>query len=163
VISPASERPLARGDVLMLDTGVVRDGYYCDFDRNFAVSHVAPETEAAYRRLIEATSRGFEAARPGVTAADLFRAMDDVLTGGAGGSDAGRYGHGLGMELTEGLSLIPDDHTVLVPGMVLTLEPGIEIASGRTMVQEENIVITESGAEYLSAPAPPEIPHLVRR
>ena len=48
----------------------------------------------------------------GATAADLFHAMDAILTGGAGGSDAGRYGHGVGMQLTEWPSLIPDDHTV---------------------------------------------------
>ena len=42
--------------------------------------------------------------------------------------------------------------------MVLTLEPGIEIVSGRIMVHEENIVIRETGAEWLSDPAQPGIP-----
>ena len=41
--------------------------------------------------------------------------------------------------------------------MVLTLEPGIEVGPGRIMVHEENIVIREDGAEYLSGPAGPEI------
>ena len=108
--------------------------------------------------VLEATQAGFAAARPGATAADLFHAMDRIVTGGAGGSDAGRLGHGLGMQLTEWPSLIPDDHTVLEPGMVLTLEPGIEIVSGRIMVHEENIVIRETGAEWLSDPAQPGIP-----
>ena len=91
-------------------------------------------------------------ARPGATAADLFHVMDKIVTGGAGGSEAGRYGHGLGMNLTEWPSLIPTDHTPLVPGMVLTLEPGIELAPGRALVHEENIVIRETGAEWLSQP-----------
>ncbi|MEP1254333.1 MAG: aminopeptidase P family N-terminal domain-containing protein, partial [Alphaproteobacteria bacterium] len=39
VISPAGPVPLADGDVLMLDTGAVLDGYFCDFDRNFAIGH----------------------------------------------------------------------------------------------------------------------------
>jgi Xaa-Pro aminopeptidase len=44
--------------------------------------------------------------------------------------------------------------------MVLTLEPGIEVAPGRILVHEENIVINETGAAFLSEPAPPQIPVL---
>ena len=62
------------------------------------------------------------------------------------------------MQLTEWPSLIPDDHTVLAPGMVLTLEPGLTLPSGATLVHEENIVITETGARYLSTPAPRKLP-----
>mmetsp|Transcript_7280 Transcript_7280/g.12201 ORF Transcript_7280/g.12201 Transcript_7280/m.12201 type:complete len:364 (-) Transcript_7280:1246-2337(-) len=158
IIAPATGAALAAGDVLMLDTGAVRDGYFCDFDRNWAVGHAAPQTNDAYAKLIEASDAAFAAARPGATAADLFHVMDNVLTGGAGGSDAGRYGHGLGMQLTEWPSLIPADQTVLEPGMVLTLEPSIDVGGGLGMVHEENIVVTENGAEYLSAPAPRRLP-----
>ena len=152
VISPADDRPLAAGDVLMLDTGLVHDGYFCDFDRNFAVGDVSAEVDAAHGMLIDATHAAFAAARPGATAADLFHVMDKIVTNGAGGSDAGRYGHGLGMNLTEWPSLIPTDHTVLTAGMVLTLEPGIEIAPGMALVHEENIVICDNGADWLSQP-----------
>ena len=152
VISPADDRPLEAGDVLMLDTGLVHDGYFCDFDRNFSVGSPSPDVAAGHSRLIEATYAAFEAARPGATAAELFHVMDKIVTGGAGGSEAGRYGHGLGMNLTEWPSLIPTDHTPLVEGMVLTLEPGIELAPGRALVHEENIVIRENGAEWLSQP-----------
>ena len=158
VISPAGPEPLVQGDVLMLDTGLVRDGYFCDFDRNFSIGPPSDAVQTAHATLVEATQAGFAAARPGATAADLFHAMDRIVTGGAGGSDAGRLGHGLGMQLTEWPSLIPDDHTALEPGMVLTLEPGIETVSGRIMVHEENIVIRETGAEWLSDPAPSGIP-----
>lgn len=154
VISPASAKPLASGDVLMLDTGLIWDGYFCDYDRNFAVGDVGSVVKSAHARMIDASYAAFEMAKPGATAADLFHAMDAIVTGGAGGSDAGRYGHGLGMNLTEWPSLIPDDHTVLEPGMVLTLEPGIETTPGLALVAEENIVITQNGAEWLSTPAP---------
>jgi len=153
VISPATPVPLAPGDVLMLDTGLVRDGYFCDFDRNWSIGQPAPAVQAAHRRLIEATRAGFDATRPGATAADLHRAMDRVLGGGTG---AGRLGHGLGMSLTEWPSLIADDHTVLEEGMVLTLEPGIATPGG-ILVHEENIVVTPGGARYLSTPSEPEI------
>ena len=157
IIAPATQTPLETGDVLMLDTGVVRDGYFSDFDRNWSVGRPSGATRDAYARLLDASDAAFATARPGATAADLFHAMDGVLTGGAGGSDAGRYGHGLGMQLTEWPSLIPDDHTVLEPGMVLTLEPGLETDGGKVLVHEENIVITPTGARYLSIPAPREL------
>jgi len=153
VISPATQVPLAPGDVLMLDTGLVRDGYFCDFNRNFGVGGIAREAADAHSRLIEATHAAFEHARPGVTAAELFAVMDRILTDGKGVSDAGRLGHGLGMQLTEPPSLIPADRTPLEPGMVLTLEPGIDVGAGRILVHEENIVIRETGAEWLSKPS----------
>jgi Xaa-Pro aminopeptidase len=158
VISPASPLPLQAGDVLMLDTGLVWDGYFCDFDRNFAIGQAGATAADAHRRLVEATQAGFEAARPGATAADLFHAMDRIVTGGRGTSDVGRLGHGLGMQLTEWPSLIPDDDTVLMEGMVLTLEPGIATGRGRMMVHEENIVITRSGARWLTETAAPALP-----
>lgn len=157
VISPATSEPLAPGDTLMLDTGLLHDGYFCDFDRNFALGTPTPAVAAAHARLIEATQAGFEAARPGVTAADLFRAMDRVLTGGTSAPGSGRLGHGLGMSLTEWPSLLPGDLTILKDGMVLTLEPGIATAPGCMLVHEENIVVRAAGAEYLSSPAPREI------
>lgn len=158
VISPATQAPLETGDILMLDTGLVWDGYFCDFDRNFAVGAPSACATSAYTRLMEATEAGLQAARPGNTAADIFHAMDAITTGGAGGSDAGRLGHGLGMQLTEGLSFIAGDTTAIEPGMVLTLEPGVETREGRIMVHEEDIVITETGAEFLSPRAGPALP-----
>jgi len=83
--------------------------------------------------------------------------MDKVLTGGEGRNDNGRLGHGLGIDLTEWPSFIAMDETVLEPGMVLTLEPGVETRDGNMLVHEENIVITETGARYLSTPQGTEI------
>ena len=150
VISPASDRLLMQGDVLMLDTGAVCDGYFCDYDRNFAVGPASQLARNAHARLIDAVDAAADIARPGTTAAELFHVMDKIVTGGAGGSDAGRLGHGLGMQLTEGLSLIASDHTVLVPGMVITLEPGMDTGTDRIMVHEEDIAITETGCRFLS-------------
>lgn len=152
VISPATQAPLQAGDLLMLDTGLVWDGYFADFDRNFSIGPQSAAIADAYERLIVAGQKGFEAAQVGATAADLFHAMNNAL-GDAGGAEAGRMGHGLGMQLTEWPSLIPDDHTVLEDGMVLTLEPSIELGGGKIIVHEENIVIRAAGPEYLSRPA----------
>lgn len=155
VISPAGEAALETGDVLMLDTGAVWDGYFCDYDRNFAIGHATAEQSAAHARLIEATEAGEEAARAGATASDVWRALARIT-----GSDetSGRLGHGLGMQLTEGLSLTHKDHSVLKPGMVITLEPGLELAPGMIMVHEENIVIREGRAQRLSRFAASTLP-----
>jgi len=157
VISPASATPLVEGDVLMLDTGLVHDGYFCDYDRNFVLGEPNTIVADAHRKLIEATQAGFDATKPGVRACELFHAMDQVLTSGEGCNDNGRLGHGLGIQLTEWPSLIPADKTVLQAGMVLTLEPGIATKDGNMLVHEENIVVTEKGARYLSRPSEPDI------
>ncbi|MDH5411840.1 MAG: M24 family metallopeptidase, partial [Alphaproteobacteria bacterium] len=65
---------------------------------------------------------------------------------------------GLGMQLTEWPSNRPGDDTPLVPGMVMTIEPGMEFAPGRMMVHEENIAITEDGSELLTIRAAKEMP-----
>ncbi len=157
VISPATPIPLRQGDVLMLDTGLVWDGYFCDFDRNFAIGQPTNAAVTGHCQLMEAVDAALNIIKPGITAADVFHAMDKIVTGGAGGSDAGRLGHGLGMQLTEWPSLIPQDHTVLKEGMVLTLEPNVQTASGKIMVHEENIVVRANGAELLSKLAGPKL------
>ena len=152
VISPATDAPLTAGDVLMLDTGLVWDGYFCDFDRNFALGPAAPEIASAHARLVEATAAAFEIARPGAVIADLFHAMQKIADPDDAAGEAGRLGHGLGMQLTEWPSIIAADRTELVPGMVLTLEPSVALPGGKLMVHEENIVIREGGAEWLTLP-----------
>jgi Xaa-Pro aminopeptidase len=157
VISPATDKPLETGDILMLDTGLVHQGYFCDYDRNYAIGTPTGAVTSAHARLIEATKAGFEAAKPGATAAQLFETMNKIVNPGGVVAPAGRLGHGLGMQLTEWPSLIPTDHTVLAPGMVLTLEPGIEVSPGKLVVHEENIVIGATGADWLSPLASPEL------
>ena len=156
VISPASDDPLQVGEILMLDTGVIRRGYFSDFDRNYSVGTPRDAAARAYAKLMDAMRAGEAVLKPGNTAADIFHAMDKVCTGGAGSQSAGRLGHGLGLQLTEGLSFIAEDHTVLEAGMVITLEPGVSVSGGAgLMVHEDDYVITDTGWERLS-PMPSE-------
>ena len=157
VISPAKVAPLKKRDILMLDTGLVWDGYFCDYDRNWSVGPPSEIVSAAYSQLLEASDAAFEIAKPGATASDLFHSMNSILTQNSSGTDAGRLGHGVGMSLTEWPSLIPDDHTVLEQGMVLSLEPGVTL-NDKIIVHEENIEITETGARYLSSKAKKDLP-----
>ncbi|MDF1720658.1 MAG: Xaa-Pro peptidase family protein [Minwuia sp.] len=156
VISPPGPTPLLAGDVLMLDTGATLQGYHCDFDRNYAFDHADDAARAAYRTLHRATDAALAIARPGVTCAELHAAMQAVI--GQDTGDVGRYGHGLGMQLTEHPSIIGFDQTVMQPGMVMTLEPSMQIAEGRIMAHEENMVIRDGAPELLSRRASPELP-----
>ncbi len=159
VISPPGAWPLRPGDVVMLDTGATWDGYYCDFDRNFAIARADDASRRAHDVLWRATEAGIAAARPGVTCRDLFDVMRRVIgQADTATGDVGRMGHGLGMQLTEWPSLAGFDETVLEENMVLTLEPSMAYGQGRMMVHEENIVVRANGAQLLSDRTPPDLP-----
>ncbi len=159
VISPPSRRPLEQGDVLMIDTGCTWDGYFCDFDRNWAIGQADDMARQAYDVLWRATEAGIGAARPGATCRDLFQAMSAVISEmDASGGDIGRLGHGLGMQLTEQPSHAAFDTTELKENMVLTLEPSLSYGDGLMMVHEENIVVTPEGGRLLTTRAAPELP-----
>ena len=159
IIAGSREVKLDDGAVLIMDLGATWDGYFCDFDRNFAFGSVTDAAQRAYETVWHAVTAGIEAVRPGATAADLWRAMAGVLDlSAADGLDVGRLGHGLGLQLTEPPSNRPDDTTALVPGMVMTIEPGLEYAPGKMLVLEENVVVTTDGCELLTRRAPQEMP-----
>ncbi|MCB1405455.1 MAG: aminopeptidase P family protein [Rhodobacteraceae bacterium] len=160
VISPADARPLQAGDILMLDTGAVKDGYFCDFDRNFSLGPPDDAARRAQAALFAATDLALERLRPGMRACDLHRMLTDALIAEGATPGGGRLGHGLGLSLTEWPSVTARDVTPLREGMVLTLEPGAEIAPGRILVHEENIVLRTGGPELLSTRAPASLPEL---
>ncbi len=159
IIMGPGDKIIEEGDLFIIDTGSVFDSYFCDFDRNFAFGHICDEAREAYEVVYKATDAGFRASQVGNTTSDVFHAMNDVMQkGGALGNSVGRFGHGLGLQLTEWPSNTATDNTTLRPGVILTLEPGMAYLPGKEMVHEENIVITESGPEWLSKRAPEELP-----
>ena len=161
VISPPTRRALRTGDIVMLDTGLTWDGFFCDFARNWAIGRASDAARRAHDVLWRATQAGIEAARPGARCRDVYLAMRQVIsemddTGG----DVGRLGHGLGMQLTEQPSLAGFDETLLRDNMVLTIEPSLSYGDGQMMVHEENIVLEATGARLLSERAPCDLPIL---
>ena len=159
IIRQPSDRAIADGDLLIFDTGSTFDGYFSDFDRNFAFTHADQGAKDAYRAVWESTEAGLAAVRPGATTTEVFTAMNEVLkANGSLGNDVGRMGHGLGMQVTEWPSNTDSDDTVIEENMVLTLEPGLVWAPGKAMVHEENLVVRANGPELLSRRAAPELP-----
>ncbi|MBT5486835.1 MAG: M24 family metallopeptidase, partial [Deltaproteobacteria bacterium] len=112
-----------------------------------------------YDTLWRATEAGLSTARPGRTCRDLFQAMQNVISEmDDQGGEVGRYGHGLGMQLTEQPSHAVFDDTVLEENMVITLEPSLNYGDGLIMVHEENIVVQNGAPRLLSKRAAPELP-----
>ncbi len=160
VISPASTRALQSGDVMMLDTGAVKDGYFCDFDRNFAIGPASDLVKRTHHALWHATEDTLNNLQPGMRARDAHRLLSDGLKARGTKPGGGRLGHGLGINLTEWPSFTPLDETELREGMVLTLEPVAATEQGRILVHEENIVLRADGAELISPRAPEDLPEI---
>lgn len=176
IVDGPTDRVLRPGDVLAVDTGAVWDGYYADFDRNFYIvdeddAHAAlpADVALAHERLWICTEAGIRASVPGATMADVHGALKASLVAqGVGGAEidaimgCGRWGHGLGRQLTEGPSLVAGAvDAILEPGTVMTIEPSLPLPDGRMLVHEEDILITEHGAELLSRRAPQEMARVV--
>lgn len=161
VISPAAAKPLTMGDILMLDTGAVRGGYFCDFCRNYAIGAPDDAARRAHDALYAATDVALETLRPGMTASHLYHTLTNALHAAGATPGGGRLGHGLGITLTEWPSVTAKDTTELREGMVLTLEPGVEIAPGKILVHEENIVLRADGCELLSSRASPQLMQII--
>ena len=159
-----TDRRLETGDLLVIDVGATWRGYFCDFDRNFALGRASAEMRDAHARVFDATEAGLSAVRPGRKASEVWAAMATVLDpGGRADTPVGRMGHGLGLDLTEPPSLAPGDDTILEAGMVVTLEPSLALpgAGGlarRLMVHEENVVVTDTGVELLTRRAARDLP-----
>lgn len=167
-----TETILEDGTVLIIDTGCSYKGYYCDFDREFAIGRPTDQMRLAYEIVWTATQAGIDAVRPGQRTSDIWQAQAASVssqTGNKGNpfelTSTGRMGHGLGLRMCEPPSINRDDETVLEPGMVLTIEPGITfMGAGRdgpenkVLVHEENVVVTADGCDLLTRRAPPEMP-----
>ena len=159
IVCGPTDRILDDGDILFIDTGSTFDGYFCDFDRNYAFGKVTSDVEKVYHVLWQATEVGIKTAIPGATTNDIFNAMNKIIQdNGAIGNNVGRLGHGLGLQLTEPPSHRIGDKTIIKENMVLTIEPAMEYAPGKMLVHEENIVIQKDGAELITKRAPQEIP-----
>ncbi len=146
-----SKRKLQSGDLLVVDWGAAVDGYISDLTRTFAVGKAAPEFEKIHRVVQEANAAGRAAAAPGAPCAAVDRAARAVIEwAGYGEYFTHRTGHGIGLEGHEEPYMRGDNQTPLEPGMAFTGEPGIYLPGRNGVRIEDNLVITENGADCLS-------------
>jgi Xaa-Pro dipeptidase len=146
-----SDRKLQSGDLLVVDWGAAYEGYISDLTRTFAVGEVDQEYVKIHRIVQEANAAGRAAAGPGVPCANVDKAARDVIErAGYGEYFTHRTGHGIGMEGHEEPYMRGDNMQLLEPGMAFTVEPGIYLPNRNGVRIEDNVVITETGADVLS-------------
>jgi Xaa-Pro dipeptidase len=146
-----TERKLQAGDLLVVDWGAAFQGYISDLTRTFAVGEVDEEYQKIHKIVQEANAAGRAAAKPGIPCADVDKAARSVIEqAGYGKFFTHRTGHGIGMEGHEEPYMRGDNMQILEPGMAFTVEPGIYLPGRNGVRIEDNMVITQSGAESLS-------------
>ena len=146
-----SDRKLQVGDLLVIDWGAAYDGYISDLTRTFAVGQVEEEYLKIHKIVQEANTAGRAAGKPGVPCANVDKATRDVIEkAGYGAYFTHRTGHGIGMEGHEEPYMRGDNMQLLEPGMAYTVEPGIYLPDRNGVRIEDNVVVTETGADVLS-------------
>jgi Xaa-Pro dipeptidase len=112
---------------------------------------VDDEYQKIHKIVQESNAAGRTAAKPGARCADVDIAARDVIEkSGYGKYFTHRTGHGIGMEGHEEPYMRADNMQILEPGMAFTVEPGIYLPGRNGVRVEDNVVITESGADVLS-------------
>lgn len=148
---PPSDTPLQRGDLIWFDVCGRQQGYFSDIARTFALGDPGDRARDYYSALLAAEQAGIEAARPGVSAAEVFDAC--VAAARANGiPDYQRHhvGHGIGLDVYEAPLLAPGQQLRLFEGMVLNVEaPYYEVGFGALHV-EDPIRVGSSGSEILT-------------
>jgi Xaa-Pro dipeptidase len=146
-----SECRLQAGDLLVIDWGATYDGYVSDLTRTLSIGDVEPEFSHIADLVLQANAAGRKAGKPGTPAKAVDIATRTVIeNGGYGQYFTHRTGHGLGMEGHEPPYMRGDNEQILLPGMTYTVEPGIYLPGRGGVRIEDNMVITDHGAESLS-------------
>ncbi len=158
MINPyASDRRLERGDQVIFDFGCWHRGYRSDMSRWFYVGEVSDDQKRFNDAALAIFYDTLEAVKPGNTAADVDGiAYESIKRRGYEKNMLHRTGHALGLDVHERPSLAPSDTTVLQPGMVLAVEPGIYDFSVGAWRMEDNVLVTKEGYQLLTN-APREI------
>ena len=132
--------------------GVVRvHGYTAESERTFFVTEPDDALKDAFAAMREARRRAFTVARPGAVCAEVDAAANDFLRSqGYGDNLRHRCGHGFGLSTHEGPWVSEGSDTVLQPGMLISIEPGIYIPDVGGVRHSDTVLITEEGHESLT-------------
>lgn len=150
----AKARPgyaIKAGDALLFDFGGRYGHFNADITRTFFVGHVSDHDRAFYDTVLAANAKGRAISRAGLTASALDDAVCKVLENSQFAAfKRHKTGHGLGLEVHEATQIMRGNDQVLEPGMVFTIEPGLYREGECGVRIEDNVVITEKGAESLT-------------
>ncbi|MFD2637416.1 M24 family metallopeptidase [Piscibacillus salipiscarius] len=147
----ASEKEIQSGELVTLDFGALYKGYCSDITRTVAVGEIDDKLKEIYDVVLEAQKRGMKHTKAGMTGIEADALTRDYIKEKGYGDYFGHStGHGLGMDVHEGPGLSYRSNTVLKPGMVVTVEPGIYVPDVGGCRIEDDTVITEDGNETLT-------------
>jgi len=150
----ATAAKLPRRGFVTLDFGVILNGYCSDMTRTVHLGKPKANERAAYEAVLEAQEAGVAAVGSGVSCAEVDEAARSVLRR-AGLAEAFSHstGHGVGLEIHEPPRIGAEETARLLPGMVITIEPGIYLAERFGIRIEDMVAVTRNGGQVLT-PAP---------
>jgi Xaa-Pro dipeptidase len=142
-------RVLKTDDVVMIQIWATCDGYLAENERVVCLGHDGPAFSVLAATL-EAQRVAMSLMRAGTPCSTVYKGAVEILTANGHGQHLpGRIGHSIGLGLHEPMSLGPREKTVLEPGMVVTVEPGIAYRGGH-ILQSDTVAITSEGVTVLT-------------
>jgi len=149
---------LREGSIIMLDDGCTVEGYQSDITRTFALGKATDKMKQVFDVVHRAQSAALAAARPGVECGAVDAAARKVINDAGYGPDykyfTHRVGHGLGMDGHEWPYLVRGNTTKLQANMTTSDEPGIYIRGEFGIRLEDDLHVTENGAELFTPQSP---------
>jgi Xaa-Pro aminopeptidase len=150
----ASSARLPRRGFLTLDFGIILGGYCSDMTRTVYLGKPKPFERNAYNAVLEAQEAAVAAVGSGVSCGEVDEAARAVLRReGLAEAFSHSTGHGVGLEIHEPPRIGSGQTTRLIPGMVITIEPGVYLAGQFGIRIEDMVAVTPTGGQVLT-PAP---------
>ncbi len=144
-------RPLQEGEPIVIDMGLVLDGYCSDMTRTVVLGMPDKKTVDLFRVVRKAQLSATAAIRAGITGREADKAARDVISGAGLGDKFGHgLGHGVGLAVHEAPSLSPRNRKKLQTGMIITVEPGVYLPGWGGIRLENMGVVEENGCRILN-------------
>jgi len=146
-----SDRPLAAGETIVIDMGLILDGYCSDMTRTVVLGTPDAKTVALFRLVRKAQLAGLNSLRPGISGMAVDKIARNVIELAGQGERFGHgLGHGVGLNVHEGPSLNYRNRKPLAAGMVVTVEPGVYIPGWGGVRLENMAVVEQDGCRVLN-------------
>src|SRR5258707_1190591 len=148
----SSARCLEQGDVVILELGTVADGYWSDLTRVAVAGQPTQQQLEIWQIVADAQSAAISTIRPGATGRAVDAAARSLIAArGYGDAFVHGTGHGVGFRYHELPPLLTSNSdSILAQGMITSAEPGIYLSGWGGIRLEDNVLVTDSGAERLS-------------
>ncbi len=142
---------LQPGDLVLMDFGGIYRGYCGDMTRTVMLGPSNPQAAELYHLVLAAQNAAFEAMQPGVPLeTPYWAAMGIFQDAGLGDYFVHSLGHGVGLEIHEAPRMSRDQKALILPGHVITVEPGLYLAGLGGVRIEDMAVFTKDGFENIT-------------